>query len=229
MEFTFIKGGCFEMGDLWNEGSGDELPVHIVCVDSFYIGTYEVTQGQWKKIMGENPSKFQQGDNYPVENITWNEAKEFITKLNGKGQGTYRLPTEAEWEYAARAGNNKIKFTTATGDISHDLCNYDNTEQKDKWDRTSPVGSFPSSESGLYDMCGNVWEWIEDSYEFDAYRKHTRFNPLITNKVSDRVIRGCGWSDDKEDCRVSYRDKIPQDCPVCSSRNDIGFRVVRER
>jgi sulfatase modifying factor 1 len=99
----------------------------------------------------------------------------------------------------------------------------------DKWDRTSPVGSFPALKSGLHDMCGNVWEWIEDSYEFDAYKKHSRDNPLITKTVTDRVIRSCGWSDDQEDCRVSYRDKIPLDCPVCSRRNDIGFRVVREK
>lgn len=229
MEFTFIKGGCYSMGDKWKEGSEDELPVHIVCVDSFYIGTYEVTQWQWKEIMANTPSKFPLGNDFPVENITWNEAKEFITKLNGKGQDTYRLPTEAEWEYAARTGNNNKKYATATGDISPDLCNFDDTEGMDKWDRTSPVGSFPGSNSGLHDMCGNVWEWVEDSYEFNAYKKHSRNNPLITKTVADRVIRGCGWSDDEEDCRVSYRDKVPQDCPVCSRRNDIGFRVVRER
>ena len=228
MAFTFIKGGCYKMGDLWDEGSKDELPVHIVCVDSFYLGTYEVSQEQWQKVMGSNPSKLPLGNDFPVENITWNEAQEFIAKLNSQGENKYRLPTEAEWEYAARSGNKKIKYATATGYISHDLCNFDSTNGIDKWDRTSPVGSFPSSKSALYDMCGNVWEWVEDSYQFDAYRKHVRNNPLITRKVADRVIRGCGWSDDQEDCRVSYRDKIPQDCPVCSRRNDIGFRVVRE-
>jgi len=228
LEFTFIKGGCYQMGDLWKEGSEDELPVHIICVDSFNIGKYEVTQGEWKKIMGNNPSKFQQGDDFPVENVTWNEAKEFIAKLNSQGTDRYRLPTEAEWEYAARASNKKIKYTTATGEISHNLCNYDETGGMDKWDRTSPAGSFPALKSGLHDMCGNVWEWVEDSYDFNAYNKHSKFNPLITKKVSDRVIRGCGWSDDQEDCRISYRDKIPQDCPVCSRRNDIGFRIVRE-
>ena len=229
IEFIFIKGGCYQMGDLWNEGSKDELPVHIVCVDSFYIGKYEITQGQWKKMMGENPSKFQQGDDYPVENISWNEAQEFISRLGSQGKSKYRMPTEAEWEYAARLGHKTIKYASATGEISHDLCNFDDTEGKDKWDRTSPVGSFTPLNSGIHDMCGNVWEWVEDSYKFDAYNKHSKFNPLITKEVSDRVIRGCGWSDDQEDCRVSYRDKIPQDCPVCSRRNDIGFRVVRER
>ncbi len=217
------------MGDLWGKGSKDELPAHIVCVDSYYIGKYEVTQGQWKKIMGNNPSKSQQGDDYPVENITWNETHEFIIRLNAAGKVKYRLPTEAEWEYAARAGHQIIKYATSTGNISHDLCNFDDTDGSDTWDRTSPVGSFPPVSSGIYDMCGNVWEWVKDNYEFNAYKKHSLYNPLITKEAADRVIRGCGWSDEEEDCRVSYRDKVPQDCPVCSRRNDIGFRVVRER
>ena len=90
MEFTFIKGGCFEMGDTWNQGSKDEQPVHVVCIDSFFMGTYEVTQRQWKKIMGDNASTFQQGDDYSIENVTCNEAHTFITKLNSPKKNKYR-------------------------------------------------------------------------------------------------------------------------------------------
>ncbi|HCZ11507.1 MAG TPA: formylglycine-generating enzyme family protein, partial [Nitrospiraceae bacterium] len=103
MEFIFVKGGCWRMGDIFGEGEPDERPEHEVCVDGFYMGKYEVTQGQWKEIMGDSPSSFKDcGDNCPVENVSWNDVQEFIRKLNDRADGKYRLPTEAEWEYAAR-------------------------------------------------------------------------------------------------------------------------------
>lgn len=107
MEFVFIKGGCFDMGDTFGDGRADEKPVHEVCVGDFYIGIYEVTQAQWEKVMGNNPSKFKGGGNYPVERVSWNDIQDFIERLNRQGGKRYRLPTEAEWEYAARSGGKK--------------------------------------------------------------------------------------------------------------------------
>jgi len=110
MEFVFVKGGCFDMGDNFGDGFSDENPVHEVCVDDFYIGKYEVTQGQWEEVMGNNPSKFQHGKNYPVENVSWNDVQGFIKKLNNKTDKSYRLLTEAEWEYVARSVGKREKW-----------------------------------------------------------------------------------------------------------------------
>lgn len=107
MEFVYVQGGCYQMGDTFGDGGSDEKPVHEVCVDDFYIGKYEVTQGEYKKIMGSNPSSFQKGDRYPVETVSWNHAQTFIRKLNYRSGKTFKLPTEAEWEYAARSGGKK--------------------------------------------------------------------------------------------------------------------------
>ena len=112
MEFVFVKGGCYQMGDTFGDGYSDEKPVHEVCVDDFYIGKYEVTQAQWEKVMGNNPSYFKNCDNCPVEQVSWNDIQEFINRLNSKAGGNkYRLPTEAEWEYAARSGEKREKYS----------------------------------------------------------------------------------------------------------------------
>ncbi len=108
MEFVYIKGGCYQMGDIFGVGYSNERPVHEVCLSNFYLGKYEVTQGQWKKIMGNNPSVFSDcGDNCPVDRVSWNDVQDFIRKLNQISGKKYRLPTEAEWEYAARSGGKK--------------------------------------------------------------------------------------------------------------------------
>jgi formylglycine-generating enzyme required for sulfatase activity len=217
------------MGDNFGDGDNDEKPAHKVCVDDFFIGKHEITRGQWKKVMGTGLSGFSHDDNHPVVNISWNESQKFIEKLNLITGEMHRLPTEAEWEYAAGAAGKKSQYATATGAISHDLCNYDGTAEKDKWIKTSPVGSFSPNPLGIYDICGNVWEWVADDYDYSAYKKHALKNPLVKASGADQVIRGCGWSEPAEDCRLSIRDKLPPDCQYCNRRNDVGLRLVRSR
>jgi formylglycine-generating enzyme required for sulfatase activity len=132
-EFVFVKGGCFMMGDNFGDGDNDERPAHKVCVEDFFIGKHEITRGQWKKVIGPDSSGSPFDDNHPIVNISWQESQQFIEKLNKITGEMYRLPTEAEWEYAAVSSGKKSKYATVTGDISHDLCNYDGTAGKDKW------------------------------------------------------------------------------------------------
>jgi formylglycine-generating enzyme required for sulfatase activity len=120
MELVYVPGGCFQMGSPESEqGRDDDEKLHKVCVDGFWMGKHEVTQGQWRKVMGGNPSAFKKGDGYPLEQVSWDDAQDFIKKLNGKAGGKYRLPTEAEWEYAARAGTSTTRFW---GDSSDATC-----------------------------------------------------------------------------------------------------------
>jgi len=227
IEFISVKGSCFMMGDDSGDGAGDEQPVHKVCLDDFFISKYEITVGQWEKVIGTDLSDSAHDDNHPIVNISWQETQQFIEKLNLMTGEVYRLPTEAEWEYAVKAGRKKSQYATETEIISHDLCNFDGTDAKDKWIKTSPVGSFPPNQLGVFDMCGNVWEWVEDDYDYHAYEKHVIKNPLIKAPGSEQVIRGCGWSDSEEDCRLSVRDKMPPDCQHCNRRNDVGVRLVK--
>ena len=208
MEFVFVKGGEYEMGcwDWAGDCSDDEKPAHTVKVDDFYMGKYEVTVGQWKKFIQDTGYEgdginylgskgmaipgFPQDDNHPVVCVSWNEAKAFVDRLSGKTGKKYRLPTEAEWEYAARSRGQKVKYGTKTGDLSHDLVNYDGTGGKDRWEYTSPVGSFPANPLGLYDMTGNVWEWCSDWYGSDYYSHSPVDNPKGPGSGDCRVARG---------------------------------------
>ena len=196
-----------QMGDIFDEGyvlffGNNEKPVHDVKLDSFYIAKYPVTQGQWEKVMHNNPSCFKEGDNYPVENLSWNDTQEFIKKLNEMNKDTqyeFRLPTEAEWEYAARSGGKKEKY--AGGDHIDDFAWYSKNSNS-----THPVGEKMPNGLGLYDMSGIVWEWCEDNYSKKAYSKHTKENPVfLESKAGSRVLRGGAWSDDASHCRAAYR------------------------
>ena len=242
MEFVWVPGECYEMGcGSWTSDCYDnEKPVHEVCVDGFWIGKYEVTQGQWKKVMGNNPARFKKGDDYPVEKVSWDDAKTFIGKLNSSSGGGYRfrLPTEAEWEYAARAGTTTVRYW---GDDPDDACRYANVHDQtskrinkfywphhncdDGYAVTAPAGSFQPNAFGLYDMLGNVWEWCEDIYSADAYRKHQRNNPIYTEGGSDRVIRGGSWCTEPGGVRSAYRDNF---APVYRNY-DVGFRLLRTK
>lgn len=222
-EMVFVKGGCYEMGcGSWSDECGsDEKPVHEVCLDDFYIGKYEVTQKQWRELMGNNPSHFKGcGDNCPVEGVTWDEVRKFIKKLNKKTGMKFRLPTEAEWEYACRSGGRKEKFSG--GNSADEVAWYrDNAER-----RPHPVGQKKPNGLGIYDMSGNVLEWVADIYNSKAYRKHSRMNPLYKPSVFGcRVHRGGSWINKKVKVRCTNRS----DFSPALSGPEIGFRLVRSK
>ena len=219
MEFIYVPGGTFKMGDVFGDGYTEEKPVHDVQLDEFYMGKYPVTQGQWEQIMGNNPSNFKKGKNYPVENVSWDDAHEFITKLNNlnKEKFTFRLPAEAEWEYAARSGGKKEKYS---GSNNIDEVAWYGKNSKSS---THPVGEKLANGLGLYDMSGKVLEWCEDIYDENAYDKHELNNPIILDGNSGlRVLRGGSWSYDARNCRVFYRN---WDVPGNRFSN-YGFRLV---
>ena len=212
-----IKGGTFQMGR--NDGETDEKPVHTVTVSDFSIGKTEVTQAQWVAIMGSNPSYFK-GDNLPVEQVSWDDVQVFIGKLNAKTSKTYRLQTEAEWEYAAGGGeNNRTEY--AGTDIESNLDNYAWNANNSN-DTTHPVGTKQPNQLGLYDMSGNVWEWCSDWYGSDYYAKSLQINPKGASGGSERVYRGGGWNLEATNCRVAYRyGNSPGGRDFC-----LGFRLV---
>ena len=217
MQFALIPVGKFEMGS--DMGEEKERPVHTVRISKpFYLGIHEVTQGQWETVMGHNPSRFKGDTSRPVETVSWEEVQKFIEKLNPMEGGTkYRLPTEAEWEYAARAGS-----TTAYsfGDDSSQLGKYawfgDNAGNT-----TRPVGQLQPNAWGLYDMHGNVWEWVQDWY--GGYAAEPVTDPQGPTSGSDRVVRGGSWSHGAGDCRSADRSRsAPGDRYV-----NLGFRLLR--
>jgi formylglycine-generating enzyme required for sulfatase activity len=232
LEMVYIQGGTFEMGsrDSEKERDNDEGPVHNVKLSPFYIGKFEVTQAQWKTLMDSNRSRFE-GDNRPVESITWEEAKEFCRKLSQKTGHIYRLPTEAEWEYACRGGTSTPFHTGAC--LSTDQANYNGNypytgcAQGKYRKKTIDVGSFESNSLGLYDMHGNVWEWCADWYDANYYRdcarKGTVIDPAGPNSGSDRVDRGGCWGRYARNCRSANRDRL---VPTLRSRS-LGFRLAR--
>lgn len=201
MDFIFVKGGCFQMGDVFGDGFDYEKPVHEACVGNFYMGKYEVTQGQWKQVMGSNPSYFSScGDGCPVENMSWNDAQTFIEKLNRSSGKKYRLPTEAEWEYAARSGGKKEKWAGTTSESSLGSYAWYSANSGSK---THPVGQKQPNGLGLYDMTGNVWEWCSDWYA--NYSSDRISNPVGASSGSDRVYRGGSWSNYARNARASDR------------------------
>jgi formylglycine-generating enzyme required for sulfatase activity len=217
MDFVLIKGGCYQMGD--DDGDREERPVHEVCVEDFYLGVFEVTQGQWKAVHGRNPSKNKNGDRYPVEDLSWNDVQDFIKELNQKSGRYFRLPTEAEWEYAAREGGRKEKWSGTNNESEIDAYAwYDNNSSRD----THPVGQKRPNALGLYDMTGNVWEWVGDWYDRSYYEESPRSNPGGPGRGSDRVFRGGSYKDRAKDIRTSKRDK------KSNRRSDstIGFRLA---
>jgi len=211
----FVKGGCFMMGS--NDGESDEKPVHQVCVDDFYIGKYEVTQKQWKEIMGNNPSRFK-CDNCPVEQVNWNDVQDFIKKLNTKTGNNYRLPTEAEWEYAARGGNQSKGYTYSGSNTIGSVAWYTGNSGS----KTHTVGTKKANELEIYDMSGNVWEWCSDLYGGDYYGKSLKNNPAGPTTGSDRVYRGGSWNYNATSCRVAYRSSY---YPIIRYYT-LGFRLA---
>ncbi len=231
MKFVFIKGGCYQMGNTFGYVYDDEKPVHKVCVDDFYMGKYEVTQGQWQTIMGSNPSRFTNGDNYPVEGVRWYEiTKDFLPELNRRSGKSYRLPTEAEWEYAAREGGKKVRFGNGKNIADPDEINFDGSSgYKESYSRvgryrekTVPVGSFSPNALGLYNMSGNVREWCSDRYGKNYYADSPQRNPQGAQRGSYRVIRGGCWDCDPSFVRSANRFRREPDVHY----DNLGFRLV---
>jgi len=230
-EMVFVQGGVFTMGCTPKESSDyyyeDEKPAHQVTLSSFYIGKYEVTQKQWQLIMGTSVRQqrnkagislaiYGEGDNYPMYYVSWNEAQEFIRRLNEATGKQYRLATEAEWEYAARGGNKSQGYKYSGGYLLNDVAWYtDNSGNA-----THPVGAKRPNELGIYDMSGNVWEWCQDWY--GTYPSSSQRDPMGSSSGSNRVIRGGGWGSDASYCRVSYRYYRTPDYRIIN----LGFRIA---
>jgi len=240
MEFVLIKGGCYRMGDVSGHGDSDEKPVHEVCVSDFAIGKYEVTNAQYRKYApGYSSGNYQgndlNGDNQPVVNVSYkDEVAAYIRWLNEKSDKRYRLPTEAEWEYAARAGTttrnywgsglgNPCAFANVfdmTSKRTFRSATVDNQKCNDDFRVSSPVGSFKPNAFGLYDMMGNVWEWVSDWYE--KYGNGKQQDPQGPASGWARVTRGGSWYDATRHVRASKRSYIEPGFRLYN----LGFRLA---
>lgn len=220
-DMVYIKGGCFDMGDIFGDGEDDEKPVHTVCVGDFYLAKTEVTQKQWTDIMGHNPSKFKCGD-CPVERVSWNNVQDFIKKLNKATGMNYRLPTEAEWEYAARNGGGKEKWagTDRKSELDEYAWYYNNSPKTG----THAVAGKEPNGLGLYDMMGNVWEWCSDLYDRYYYENSPAKDPQGPSDGSSRVLRGGGWKSKPDHLRTVDRNDF---IPTSKKFANIGFRLAR--
>ncbi len=218
IDLIWVPEGCFSMGcGPWAaDCQPDEKPEHRVCVDGFWMSKYEITQGVWEKIMGDNPSRFQKGSQYPVERVSWHKAAEFVSRLKMAGGYKVRLPTEAEWEYAARAGGRK-EIYAGGGDNLPALGWYQSNSQNS----THPVGEKKPNVLGLHDMSGNVWEWCQDVYAKDAYSPGGNNSSDKDHSVF-RVRRGGSWESGKQHLRTLFRGRYPADLHFESN----GLRIV---
>ena len=218
---VLVKGGTFMMGSPESEANHNtDEQQHSVTLSDFYIGAYQVTQAQWVAVMGNNPSEFE-GNNLPVEEVNYNDVQVFLQELNQltAPHYTFSLPTEAQWEYAARGGKHSKGFKYAGSNDLDEVAWYD----KNSDNKTHPVGQKKPNELGLYDMSGNVWEWCSDWYAGDYYKNSPANNPTGPTSGSYHVVRGGSWLDDSRFCRVSFRN---YGIPV--GRNYfLGFRVSR--
>ncbi len=218
-EMIFVEGGTFEMGS--NTGERNEKPVHSVTVNSFYMGQYEVTQSLWQKVMGNNPSYFKNCEECPVEEATPKMIDEFLNKLNLLTGKKYRLPTEAEWEYAAMGGNKSKGYRYSGSDSLLQVAwvkeNADN--------RTHKVGQLKPNELGIYDMSGNVWELCSDWWNPGYYKNSSTSNPLNDKKAIFRLTRGGSWRSGEERCYCKARNRNVYD----HHKQNCGLRLVLDQ
>jgi formylglycine-generating enzyme required for sulfatase activity len=207
---VLVQPGTFTMGS--PNGEEDDQPLHRVTISvPFYLGKFEVTQRQWVAVMGSNPSRFQ-GDDLPVEQVTWADAQEFIKRLNAQTGGGWRLPTEAEWEYACRTGSD--------GDYAGQLDAVAWYAENSRG-RTHPVGTKIPNAGGLFDMHGNVLEWCQDWHA--AYTADDKLDPVRMSGGVCKIVRGGSWNDDAEACRSGYRFWLTPD----NANALIGLRLAR--
>jgi formylglycine-generating enzyme required for sulfatase activity len=243
MEFVYVPGGCFQMGSPASESEryDNEGPVHEVCVDGFWLGKYEVTNGEYRRFKpghdsGEYKGYSLNGDRQPVVQVSWEDAKVYAAWLSRQSGHTFGLPTEAEWEYACRAGTQTARYW---GDAPEQACRYGNVYDErakgqfnyslpvhncnDGSAVTAPVGQFVANGFGLHDLLGNVVEWVEDAYSDTAYGEHRRQNPLYSRGSSERVLRGSSWLDYPRPVRCAFRG-----INTPGTRNfGVGFRLRR--
>ena len=221
MEFVAIPSGRFMMGrdeQRYPKGQADELPAREVEISAFSMSRFEVTQAQWQDIMGENPSRFRD-PRRPVENVSWYEVQSFIARLNDQFEGGYRLPSEAEWEYAARAGaEEQYHF----GDDAEKLSQY--AWFGEPQGHTYPVGEKAPNAWGLHDMHGNVWEWVMDCWTSNHQGAPVDGSVHPGGECGQRVLRGGAWNNDAERLRVSARGAYAAHFADFTN----GFRLVRE-
>ena len=215
---VYVEGGTFMMGATSEQGSDapdGEKPVHQVTLSSFSIGRYEVTQEEWQTVMGSNPSEFK-GSKRPVESVSWDDCQEFIRKLNAMTGKYFRLPTEAEWEYAARGGNRSHGYIYAGSNGPNSIAWYGGNSGYE----THEVGGKQPNELGLFDMSGNVWEWCQDWYS--SYSSSSQTNPTGPSSGARRVHRGGSWGLSAWNCRVSFRNWYAPGL----RNNYLGFRLA---
>ncbi len=215
----WVEEGVFLMGDKESEYE-DEKPAHRVSISSFYIGQCQVTQALWKAVMDvENPSGFK-GDNHPVESVSWDKVQVFIQKLNKVTRKQFRLPTEAEWEYAARGGRYSQGYEYAGSDKLKQVGWYDENSGYE----THEVGLLLANELGIHDLSGNVWEWCEDDWHNNYKGAPDDGSAWIDapERGVYRVVRGGGYFNNAVDCRPANRDR---NTPV-NRNDDLGFRLV---
>ncbi|MEO6038768.1 MAG: SUMF1/EgtB/PvdO family nonheme iron enzyme, partial [Saprospiraceae bacterium] len=232
---VLVRGGTFMMGctSEQQDCSDSEKPAHIVTLNDFYIGRYEVNQKLWKQVMGTNPSKFTNCDDCPVEQVSWEDVQGFLQKLNAQSPGhTYRLPTEAEWEYAARGGGKAVLFGNGKNTSDPSEINFDASAGDRKpysvagnyRHKTVPVGSLNSPNAlGLHDMSGNVLEWCSDWYDANYYKNSPSSNPIGPSSGSLRVRRSGSWLNFPQDCRVACRNRLSPGIRYYT----VGFRLAR--
>lgn len=245
MEFVWLAGGCFKMGqdagekqelireigfEKYQELYSDELPLHQVCLDGFWLGRREVTQGQWLALMPVPPFPPGQGKDQPAGNISWNLAQQYIAALNRKSpEAGFRLPTEAEWEFAARGGTTTPFHTGKT--ITTAQANYNGIHTYDRGSKglyraaPLPVGSLPANSFGIFDMAGNLWEWCADRYSPSYYSDSPTDNPTGPEKGNQMVMRGGSWFTAPRTLRAANRRGLNPAAAV----EDYGFRLACDR
>ncbi len=209
-----VPGGCFTMGN--DQGQPHERPAHSVCLDDFWLGTHEVTQGQWQQVMGRLPMQTNVGEDLPMANISWNEAQQFIERLNGLSKGHFRLPTEAEWEFACRNRGQTTRYCGSQADLSA-FAWYGG-----RVSGVQPVGRLAPNGLGLYDMNGNVWEWVADWYAEDYYQQAPKSNPTGAVSGVTKVFRGGAWLSEEPFLSASGRSNLWPD----RQYNLLGLRLA---